>query len=95
VVKAFNGLDALWSELMPRSTASTRSSIAGHLAIGISLGAGLALVLLTGSHPPFFQMLLNDSKPTLALALYIGVFAMTFGLGSTVTGLLLDATDEP
>jgi predicted MFS family arabinose efflux permease len=78
---------------MPRSPTST-SSTAGHLAIGLGLGVGLALVLLSSSHPPIFQLLLNDSSPTLALALYIGIFAIAFGLGSTATGLLLDETDE-
>jgi predicted MFS family arabinose efflux permease len=63
------------------------------LAIGVGLGAALALVLLFSSHPPILQLLLNDSSPTLAVALYVGIFAMTFGLGSTVTGLVLD--DEP
>jgi hypothetical protein len=85
----------MWSKFMSRSPTSTSSAIAGHLAIGMTLGAGLALVLLSSSHSPVFQLLLNDASPTLALALYIGVFAMTFGLGSTVTGLLLDETDEP
>jgi predicted MFS family arabinose efflux permease len=68
--------------------------LAGHLAIGMVLGAVFALVLLFSSDPPILQLILNGSSPALALVLYIGVFAITFGLGSTLTGLVLDASDE-
>ena len=91
-VWAFSGWTPFGLKFMPHIPTSTTSTI-GHLAIGMGLGVALALVLLFSSHPPPFQLLLNDSSPTLALALYIGLFALTFGLGSTVTGLVLD--DEP
>jgi hypothetical protein len=83
-----------WIRRMPRSQSSVHVKIAGHLAIGVALGAVLALVLLLSSDPPILRLILNGSSPALALALYIGVFVMTFGLGSTLTGLLFEDTDE-
>jgi hypothetical protein len=79
---------------MSRDPRRTSVTIAGHLAVGMGLGSGLALILLMRSHPPILQLLLDGSSPILAPALYIGIFAMTFGLGSVVTGLALDETDE-
>jgi hypothetical protein len=73
---------------------SAHASIAGHLALGVALGAVLALALLLRGDPPLLQLLLDSSSPSLGLALYMGVFAMTFGLGSTLTGLLLEEADE-
>jgi hypothetical protein len=79
---------------MPRSPKSAFVGTAGHLAIGVGLGAVLALVLLLGNDPPILRLLANDSSPAAALALYVGVFVMTFGVGSTLTGLMLDETDK-
>jgi hypothetical protein len=78
-----------------RRTPSAPVAIAGHLAIGMAVGVVLALGLLLGSDTPIFRLIFDGSSPVVALALYFGLFAMTFGLGSTLTGLLLDATDEP
>jgi hypothetical protein len=66
-----------------------------HLAIGMALGTALSLALLFSRNPPILQLILDGSSPALFLAIYIGVFAITFGLGSTLTGLLLEAADEP
>jgi hypothetical protein len=79
---------------MPRRQMSAHARIAGHLALGVALGAVLALALLLRGDPPILQLLLDGSSPSLGLALYMGVFAMTFGLGSTLTGLLLEEADE-
>jgi hypothetical protein len=79
---------------MPRSPKSESVTIAGHLAIGVALGAVLALGLLLSSDPPLLRLIRDGSSPTLALALYIGVFVMTFGLGSTLTGLVLEETNK-
>jgi hypothetical protein len=79
---------------MPNGPKSAAAAIAGHLAIGAGLGAALALALLLETDPPIFRLVFAGSSPALALVLYIGVFVITFGLGSTLTGLLLDETDE-
>jgi hypothetical protein len=79
---------------MPRTPRSESLAIAGHLAIGMALGAVLALGLLVSSDRPIFRLIVEGSSPAMALSLYFGVFAMTFGVGSALTGLLLEATDE-
>jgi hypothetical protein len=79
---------------MTRRPKSEFVKIAGHLTVGMSLGAVLALVLLLSSDPPILRLILNGSSPAQALALYMGVFVMTFGLGSTLTGLVLDETEK-
>jgi hypothetical protein len=79
---------------MPRRRSSVHVRIAGHLALGLALGAVLAFALLVRGDPPILQLLLDGSSPSLGLALYMGVFAMTFGLGSTLTGLLLEGVEE-
>jgi hypothetical protein len=68
--------------------------VAGHLAIGVALGAVLALVLLLGRDPPFLRLILDGSSPELSLALYVVIFVTTFGLGSTLTGLVLEETEK-
>jgi hypothetical protein len=75
---------------MPRSPNSVSVRVAGHLAIGVALGAVLALVLLLGSEPPFLRLILDGSSPALSLVLYVVIFVITFGLGSTLTGLVLE-----
>jgi hypothetical protein len=84
----------IWRPEMPRNQKAVSLSIGGHLAMGMTLGAVFALVLLFGSDPSILRMILDASSPALVLALYIGVFAMTFGLGATLTGIVLEAADE-
>jgi hypothetical protein len=84
----------IWTPEMPRNQKAASLSIGGHLAMGMTLGAVFALVLLFGSDPSILRMILDASSPALVLALYIGVFAMTFGLGATLTGIMLEAADE-
>ena len=83
-----------WSDAMPRRSKKASIAAAGHLAIGMALGIFLALVLLFRSDASIVRMILDDSSPALGLALYFGIFAMSFGLCATLTGIVLEATNE-
>ena len=69
-------------------------ALGGHLAIGLLLGALFAIALPFCGDFPVFDLIAAGSSPRLVLAMYVGVFAMTFGIGATLTGLVLQATDE-
>jgi hypothetical protein len=79
---------------MPRRSKKASIAAAGHLAIGMALGIFFALVLLFRSDASIVRMILDDSSPALGLALYFGIFAMSFGLCATLTGIVLEATNE-
>jgi hypothetical protein len=79
---------------MPRGSKNASIAAAGHLGIGMALGIFFALVLLFGSDASIVRMILDDLSPALGLALYFGIFATSFGLCTTLTGMVLDATNE-
>jgi hypothetical protein len=83
-----------WRPEMPRKEKAASLSMGGHLAMGMTLGAAFALILLFSSDSSILRMILDNSSPALVLALYFGVFAMTFGLGATLTGIVLEPADE-
>jgi len=70
-------------------------SIGAHLVIGMALGAVFALVLLLSVGRSVLDLIFADSSPALVMALFVGVFAMTFGVGATLTGIALDRSDSP
>jgi hypothetical protein len=80
---------------MPRNPKSISVAMAGHLAMGMVLGTAFALVLLLFSRdPPILHIILDALSPAVAVAFYIGLFAITFGLGATLTGLMMEAAEE-
>ena len=79
---------------MQRETKEISMALGGHLTIGLVLGAVFALVLPLCSDLTIFALIRSGPSPRLVMAMYIGVFAMTFGIGATLTGLVLEMTEE-
>jgi hypothetical protein len=69
-------------------------SLGGHLVMGMVLGAVFALVLLLSVERSVLDLMFADSSPAL-VALFVGVFAMTFGVGAMLTGIVLDRSNQP
>jgi hypothetical protein len=77
-----------------RGTREVSLALCGHLAIGLGLGLLFAVALVFIIHSPILALIEADGSPRLALVVYIGTLAMTFGIGATLTGLLLETTDQ-
>lgn len=62
--------------------------ISGHLAMGAGLGTFLALTLLVADSRSIFSMIVDSAVPELTILAFLGIFAGTFAVGATLTGLL-------
>ena len=62
--------------------------LAGHLAMGASLGTGLALALIMMDTGRVFQMIVSSAQPRTTALVLIGVLGSICAVGATITGLI-------
>jgi hypothetical protein len=62
--------------------------LAGHLAMGASLGTGLALALLTIDTNHIFEMIVSNRYPQITTFVFVGVLGSICAVGATITGLI-------
>ena len=73
---------------MQRKTAkSDVLAVTGHLTMGMTLGALLAIAGI-------LQMLLNDPSPATSIAVFVGIFSSITGVGATLTGLVFQSMEQ-
>jgi hypothetical protein len=65
---------------MQRKTAkSDVLAVTGHLTMGMTLGALLAIAVILDDRARILQMLLNDPSPATSIAVFVGIFASITG----------------
>ena len=68
--------------------------LAGHLAMGASLGTGLALVLLMMDTGRIIEMIVSSAHPRMTTLVFVGVLGSTCAVGATVTGLIFMLAED-
>ena len=62
--------------------------LAGHLAMGASLGTGLALVLLMMDTGRIIEMIVSSAQPRMTTVVFVAVLGSICAVGATITGLI-------
>ncbi len=68
--------------------------LAGHLAMGASLGTGLALVLLMMDTGRIIEMIVSSAQPRMTTLVFVGVLGSTCAVGATITGLIFMLAED-
>jgi hypothetical protein len=68
--------------------------VAGHFAMGASLGTAGALVLLLNNTGAIRDLLASGGPHAMSTAVFVGMCACTIAIGATLTGIIFSATDE-
>ncbi len=68
--------------------------MAGHFAMGATLGVSGALALVFMDSSPVFSMLANASSPEASIGLFAGTTAVLFGVGAALSGFLFSAVEQ-
>lgn len=83
----------------PRQTASSLAlELAGHAAMGVALGLGLCFALLLIEPAVVGTLISHTDQPKTTAAMLASFFALLFGAGATMTGIIfttMDRTDRP
>jgi len=80
--------------MLSRSKTSLARQLIGHLAMGGTLGALLAISLLLSDAQNIFQMIINSAAPQLILMVFVGAFTLVFAIGATLTGAIFVLEDR-
>jgi len=68
--------------------------LAGHLAMGASLGTGLALALITMDTSHIFEMIVSGANPRITTFVFVGVLGSICAVGATITGLIFMLAED-
>jgi hypothetical protein len=68
--------------------------LAGHLAMGASLGTGLALALLTMDTNHVFETIVSSGYPQMTTFVFVGVLGSICAVGATITGLIFMLAED-
>jgi ABC-type Na+ efflux pump permease subunit len=68
--------------------------LAGQFAMGATLGIFLATYLIVSDTQRLFQMIINSSAPKLTMTVVVGVLALSFAVGATLTSWIFLMEDE-
>jgi hypothetical protein len=68
--------------------------LAGHLAMGASLGTGLALALITMDTGRIFEMIVSSANPRITAFVFVGVLGSICAVGATITGLIFMLAED-
>lgn len=77
-----------------RSTHPWLGKLTGQFGMGAMLGTFLAIYLIVSDTQRVFQMIINSSAPQLTMTVFVGVLALSFAVGATLTGWLFLMEDE-
>jgi hypothetical protein len=70
------------------------SELIGHFTMGVTLGLGFALLLSLIDKFGIRDLIAHSEAPLSTMSVIIGSFALMFGIGATLTGLLMTMEDD-
>jgi hypothetical protein len=73
---------------------SLASEVIGHFTMGVTLGLGFALLLSLIDKFGIRDLIAHSEAPLSTMSVIIGSFALMFGIGATLTGLLMTMEDD-
>jgi hypothetical protein len=65
--------------------------LAGHLAMGASLGTGLLIMMDTGR---IFHMIVSSAQPRITTLVFVGVLGSICAVGGTITRLIFMLAED-
>jgi hypothetical protein len=68
--------------------------LAGHLAMGASLGTGLALALIMMDSSRIFEMIVSSTQPRITTLMFVGVLGSICAVGAAITGLIFMLAED-
>jgi hypothetical protein len=68
--------------------------LAGHLAMGASLGTGLALALILVDRGRLLEMIASSAPPAVTTLVFVGVLGSVCAVGATITGLFFMLAED-
>jgi hypothetical protein len=79
----------------PRPTASSLAlELASHAAMGVALGLGFCFALLLIEPASVIALISHTDQPKTAAVMLVCFFALLFGAGATMTGIIFATTDR-
>jgi hypothetical protein len=87
---------------MPKRTKKTRAlrapsillELAGHAAMGVALGLGYSIALIFFDAFGVRALIAHSDEPRTIMMVFAGMFALTFGVGATLTGFVFIMMEE-
>ena len=68
--------------------------LAGHAAMGVAMGLGFALALTLIGEFGVVSLVASSADPSNAMVVFVGTFALTFGVGATLTGFIFTMIED-
>jgi hypothetical protein len=68
--------------------------LAGHLAMGASLGTGLALALILVDSGRLLEMIASNAPPGVTTLVFVGLLGSVCAVGATITGLIFMLAED-
>ena len=76
------------------SAASLTLELASHAAMGIALGLGFCFALLLIEPATIGALISHTDQPKTTAVMLISFFALLFGVGATMTGIIFTTMDR-
>jgi hypothetical protein len=73
---------------------SLASELIGHFTMGVALGLGFALLVSLIDRFGVRDLVAHSEAPFSTMSIIVGSFALMFGIGATLTGLLMTMEDD-
>ena len=73
---------------------SLASELIGHFTMGVALGLGFALLVSLIDRFGVRDLIAHSDAPFSTMSIIVGSFALMFGIGATLTGLLMTMEDD-
>lgn len=77
-----------------QAKASLLLKLAGHWAMGASLGTGLAVSLIIMNARHIFEMIVSSSHPRITMIVFVGALGSVCAIGATITGFIFVLTEN-
>jgi len=68
--------------------------LAGHLAMGATLGTALAFALILTDTDRIFEMIVSSAQPRVTTFVFVGVLGSICAVGATITGLIFMLAED-
>ena len=68
--------------------------LAGHLAMGATLGTALAFALILTDTDRIFEMTVSSAQPRVTTFVFVGVLGSICAVGATITGLIFMLAED-
>jgi hypothetical protein len=70
------------------------SALIGHFTMGVALGLGFVLLISLIDRFGVRDLVAHSDAPFGTMSVIVGSFALMFGIGATLTGLLMTMEDD-